>query len=182
MATTTDRTPTTGADTDDDSMDAAGWWQLAGLTVLGAAIPLVLLTQGAPRAPWVMVVALSVALAVVMPVARLRDWWRRGGRRAVLATRRWVRAGQVPADVPAAVWRPRVQQVAGDAVRGSVVVWVAAGLAVLWAVLAVTEEPSDWWFALVWATVAVARFVQSRGERTAAVRLLATPTGGASTR
>ncbi len=162
--------------TDEDRIDAAGWWQLGGLAVLGAVLPIGFVLLRAERpAPWTAAVVIAVALVVVLPMAQVFTWARRGGRAAVLSTRRWVRSGRVPADVTEQVWRPRVQQYADDLDRRLFSAWAGVVLTVAWSVLALTEDRAHWIVALVWAAIAVVSFVQVRGDRPAARRLLATP-------
>ncbi|WP_144715319.1 hypothetical protein [Curtobacterium pusillum] len=160
---------------EDDRMDAAGWWRLAGLAALGGLGPFAVTLLGPAPHPWTAAVVIALALVVVLPVLQLRAWWSRGGRAAVRATRQWVRAGRVPGDVPDAVWRPRVQRFAGELLRRRISAWGAVALAVLWGAVAVSGRPDDWWFAVVWAVVAVAQSAADRGQRAASVRLLATP-------
>lgn len=167
---TAEATPGAATPDEDDRMDAAGWWQLAALAVLGAVAPFALLAP-APHG-WTAAVVLAIVLVVLLPVVQLRAWWSRGGRGAVRRTRAWIRAGRVPGDVPAAVWRPRVQRAAADGLRHRIGAWVAVALAVTWAVLAVTGRPVEWLYAGVWALTAVVAFLEGRGAR-AATRLLA---------
>lgn len=157
---------------EDDRLDPAGWWQLAGLAVLGAVLPLAVSGLGTRPLPWFVVVGMAIVLAVVLPVAQLRTWWSRGGFGAVRATRGWVRAGRVPDDVPDALWRPRVRQFAADLLRRRISAWVSAALAVLWGVLAVTDRPGEWVIVAVWAVLAVTNSLRDRGGRAASDRLL----------
>lgn len=164
----------TAEDADADRIDAVAWWQLVGLTVLGAGAPVVYFVLQPGPVPWVTVVVLGLALGIALPAGQVRSWERRGGRAAVLATREWVRSGHVPATVPDAVWRPRVQRSADDLRRRRLSTWVALGLTVLWVVVALTGTIGDWVVVLLWAAIAVAGLVQDRGARAAAERLLAT--------
>lgn len=161
---------------DEDRIDVAGWWQLGGLAVLGAVLPIGFVLLRAERpAPWTAAIVIAVALVVVLPMAQVFAWARRGGRAAVLTTRRWVRSGRVPVDVPDDVWRPRVQQYADDLDRRFFSAWVGVVLTAAWSVLALTEDRAHWIVAVVWAAIAVASFVQVRGDRPAARRLLSSP-------
>jgi hypothetical protein len=159
----------------DDRLDAAGWAQLAFGSAVGiaTAVGIGLTTHG--PFPWVTVVVLGVALAVVIPVSLLRRWWARGGRVAVLETRAWMRSGRVPDTVPDAVWRPRVQQLLGETTRQLFAAWIAVAVCCLWIVVAVSGEPENWFLAVVWAFLAVFQFVRTRGQRAAAKRLLDEP-------
>jgi len=167
---TVQTSPTTG-----DRLDAAG----CALLAFGAAVGLAIgvgagLTADGPF-PWVTVVVIGVALAVVIPVAMLRAWWARGGRTTLLETRAWVRSGRVPDEVPDTVWRPRVRQLLGDSSRQLFGAWAAAVVACLWAALAISGETRDWAFAAVWAVLAAVQFVQVRKVRPSARRLLDAP-------
>jgi hypothetical protein len=157
---------------DDDRLDTGGWWTLAALAVLGAltGVGVGLVVDG--PFPWVTVVVLGAAIAVVLPVVQLRRWWARGGRAAVLETRSWVRDGRVPDDVPDTVWRPRLRQFQQDATRSVVGAWGAAVLAVLWFVIAVTGDPTGWVLAGLWAVGAVGGHTTSTGQRRAVRRML----------
>jgi hypothetical protein len=158
-----------------DRIDAAGWAQLA----FGAAVGLTTgvgigLTTAGPF-PWATVGVLGLALAVVLPVSLLRAWWARGGRAAVLATRAWVRSGQVPDGVPDTLWRPRVRQLLSESTRQLVGAWGAVVVACLWGGLAIAGEPRDWAFAAVWAVLAAVQFLRTHGVRPSARRLLDAP-------
>lgn len=161
--------------TDDDRLDAVAWWTLAAHAVLGAltGVGVGLVVDG--PFPWATVVVLGAALAVVLPVVQLRRWWARGGRVAVRATRAWVRDGRVPDEVPDAVWRPRVRQYQEDVVRALVGTWAAAGIAVLWAVSAVTSDPTGWLLAGLWGAASVVDAARWSGQRQAVRRLLDAP-------
>lgn len=163
------------AATDDDRIDAVGWWQLAALAASGAVAPALFFVLQPGPVPWVAVVVLGLALAVVLPAVQVWSWSRRGGRAAVAATRRWVDEGRVPPEVPEAVWRPRVQQWTADARQRRSSGWVFVGLAALWAVLATTGTTHGWGVAVVWAVLGIATLVQGRGDRVGAEHLLATP-------
>ncbi|QCR42385.1 hypothetical protein C1N91_01345 [Curtobacterium sp. SGAir0471] len=160
---------------DDDRIDAAGWWQLVALTVGGAVAPAVFFVLEPRPVPWVAVVVLGLALAVVLPAAQVWSWSRRGGRAAVVATRRWVDEGRVPPEVPETVWRPRVRQWATDARRRRSSGWMFLCLVPLWTVIATTGNGGDWGVVVVWAVLGVATLVQGRGDRVGAEQLLATP-------
>ncbi|MCS5485914.1 hypothetical protein LQK89_01325 [Curtobacterium sp. C1] len=161
---------------DDDRIDAVGWWQLVGLVVVGAGAPALYFVLRPHPVPWTAVVVLGLALAVVLPAAQVRTWSRRGGRAAVLATRRWVQVGSVPADVPDSVWRPRVERWAGELRRRRLSGWIGLVLAVFWGLSAVTGTPSDGVLAAVWVGIAVAGLGWYRGDVARAEQLLsATP-------
>jgi len=100
---------------DDDRIDAVGWWQLVALAVAGAVAPTLYFVLRPGPVPWVAIVVLGLALAVVLPGVQVWSWSRKGGRAALVATRRWVDEGHVPSEVPDAVWRPRVQRWVADA-------------------------------------------------------------------
>jgi len=176
--TTTGRTPG-GPAPDDDRIDAAAWWQLVGLTVIGAAGPVLYFVLRPGSVPWPAVVVLGLALAVTLPASQVRTWSRWGGRAAVVATRSWVRSGRVPADVPDAVWRPRLERWAGDLQRRRVRGWTATGVTVIWAVIALMGTPADWIVVVLWAAIAIQGLVPDRRGRGVAERLLATPSVGA---
>ncbi len=127
---------------DDDRIDAVGWWQLVGLVVVGAGAPALYFVLRPHPVPWTAVVVLGLALAVVLPASLVWNWSRRGGRAAVATTRRWVRDGSVPSDVPDAVWRPRVSG-GSELGRRRVSGWFALVAAVLWALTALAGTPSD---------------------------------------
>lgn len=158
---------------DDDRLDPAGWWQLGGTAALGIALPAALGLLAGPGFPLVAVVVLALALGVVFPVLQLRSWWARGGRAAVLETRRWVATGHVPDTVAEDVWRPRVRRYDDDVSLARLNGWAGAVFAVVWALLAVAGDPDQWKFAACWAAIAVVRFVQTRGQHAAVRRLLA---------
>lgn len=172
--TTASEAPAT-ATTDDDRIGASGWWQLVALTVGGAVAPAVFFALQPRPVPWVAVVVLGLALAVVLPALQVWSWARRGGRAAVVATRRWVDDGRVPAEVPDAVWRPRVQRWLADARQRRTSGCVFVGLAALWAILAASGTAGDWGVAVVWAVLGVGTLVQGRGDRVGAEQLLAAP-------
>jgi len=161
--------------TDDDRIDAVGWWQLVALAVSGAVAPAVYFVLRPGPVPWVAVVVLGLALAVVLPAAQVWSWSRRGGRAAVATTRRWVDEGRVPPEVPEAVWRPRVERWATDARQRRTSGWMFLGLAALWAIIAAAGTTGDWGVAVVWAVLGVATLAQGRGDRVGAERLLAAP-------
>ncbi len=165
----------TSAPADDDRIDAAGWWQLVALAVGGAVVPTVYFVLRPGPVPWVAVVVLGLALVVVLPATQVWSWSRRGGRAAVVATRRWVDEGRVPPEVPEAVWRPRVQQWTADARRRRTSGWMFVGLAALWAVLAATGTAGDWGVAVIWGVLGIATLVQGRGDRVGAEQLLGAP-------
>lgn len=168
-------------DTTDDRVDAAGWAQLGSSAVAGVTIAVAIGFMIGTPFPWVTVVVLGVALAVVLPVSLLRHWWARGGRAAVLETRRWIRSGRVPDEVPDAAWRPRVRRTLDETTRQLVGAWGAAVVGCLWAYLASTGEPRDWVLVVLWASLAAFRFVQTHGTRVAARRLLDRPVRAVAT-
>ncbi len=160
---------------DDDRIDAAGWWQLIALAVGGAVVPTAYFVLRPGPVPSVAVVVLGLALAVALPAAQVWSWSRRGGRAAIVTTRRWVDEGRVPPEVPDAVWRPRVQQWTADARQRRTSGWVFLGLAALWAVLAATGTAGDWGVAVIWGVLGIATLVQGRGDRVGAEQLLGAP-------
>ncbi|MDM7893142.1 hypothetical protein [Curtobacterium caseinilyticum] len=171
---------TSATTTDTDRIGAAGWWQLVALVVGGAVGPAVFFVLQPGPVPWVAVVVLGLALAVVLPALQVWSWARRGGRAAIVTTRRWVDEGRVPSDVPDTVWRPRVQRWAAEARQRRTSGFVFVGLAALWAVLAAWGSAGDWGVAAVWAVLGVATLVQGRGDRRGAEQLLAAPRTGVS--
>ncbi|WIJ45698.1 hypothetical protein [Curtobacterium citreum] len=172
--TTTQRTDAART-VDDDRIDTVGWWQLVGLAVVGAVVPAVFLAMLRGPMPWTAAVVLGLALAVVLPGSLVWNWSRRGGRAALATTRRWVRDGSVPSDVPDAVWRPRVQRWLSDLGRRRVSGWFALVAAVLWALTALAGSTDNWGLVLVWALIAAVGLLGDRGDRAAAERLLAAP-------
>jgi hypothetical protein len=171
----TGETTTSRRAVDEDRIDAAGWWQLGGMAVFGAAVPFCVVLFPFDRpAPWTAAVVLALALAVVLPMVQVFAWARRGGRAAVVATRTWVRSGSVPADVPEQVWRPRVQQYADDLDRRTFGAWSGVVLTGVWGVMALVEDPGHWITAVLWAGIAAVSFRQVRRDRPGVRRLLAT--------
>lgn len=81
----------------------------------------------------------------------------------------------MPDEVPDAVWRPRVRQYQEDVVRALVGTWAAAGIAVLWAVSAVTSDPTGWLLAGLWGAASVVDAARWSGQRQAVRRLLDAP-------
>jgi hypothetical protein len=168
-------------DTGDDRLGAAGLAQLGLAAAAGIALAFGIgLMIGRPF-PWVTVVVLGVAFAVLMPVSLVRWWWARGGRTAVLETRAWVRSGRVPDAVPDEVWRPRVRQLRDEATRHVFGAWGAVVLACLWSCIALIGDPLNWALVVVWACIAVVRFGQTHGQRAAAQRLLDEPVRAVAT-
>jgi hypothetical protein len=165
----------------DDRLDPAGWAQLAFGSAVGIATAMGIGFATRGPFPWVTVVVLGVALAVVFPLSLLRRWWARGGRVAFLETRAWVRSGRVPDTVPDAVWRPRVRQLLGETTRQLIGAWVAVVVCCLGIVVAVSGEPRNWVLVVVWAFLAVFQFVRTRGQRAAATRLLDEPVRAVAT-
>ena len=156
----------------DDRLDLGGWVQLGLMVLLGAGIAVVVGVLIDGPFPWVTVVVIGVALAVVLPVAQLRRWWSRGGRSAVVETGSWLRSGRVPEEVPDAVWRPRVRQLEDETTGRLVSAWGAAVVTLLWAGSALDGDGADWALVVVWAVVATVGLVGSYRRRGAARRLL----------